>query len=293
MIKSMTAYGRSSISSPVGRWVVEIHSLNRRGLDIHLHLPPQLLCFDIEIRKWVGSILQRGQVSIRVTLQSEGMGPCLSEKYYDELKNLKSTWEGFATKLGYDNTQVTIPFLASQMQLVFAEQATLDTESALTYLNKAIHSALEDLMQMKLEEGKALAKDISSRLQGLEKNVSMIMQNSSVAVSKYKERLQEKLQEFSGIPDHDERILREVAILAEKLDVSEELTRLSSHLKQCSSYLESKDLSVGRTLDFLAQEMHREVNTIAAKCADKEISALIVLMKAEVEKIREQIQNIE
>jgi uncharacterized protein (TIGR00255 family) len=295
MIKSMTAFGRSCQNTPLGRLVVEVQSLNRKMLDIHLVLPKEFARFEIEIRKWIGDIICRGQVSVRIHLKSDD--PLFMQ--LPQLKELKSTWERVAIDLGYDPiSTVTLSFLVQQLPfLTQIEDESKETQMK-DLLKNGIEIALKELMGMKEREGKALAFDVEARLKTLSEQLNQIEDRSQVALEKYRQRLNEKMQEFyktSG--ETDDRMLREVvreiASFSEKLDVSEEETRLHSHIEQFQHLLNTSEKSIGKTLDFLTQELNREVNTLASKSADAELSLLTVAMKGEIEKIREQIQNIE
>ncbi len=295
MTKSMTAYSRASTTSPMGRFVVEIHSVNRKMLDMSIYLPRDLLRFDIEVRKWLAKYLERGQVTLRLSLQSEGVGGKMFESTLGQLKALKETWQRLSRELGYDSeAMVNLPFLASQMQTSTFIESKEDEEAIKEALKAAVESALQDLMQMKETEGKTLALDIQKRLQIIEETISVVEQKKEIPLLHYKNKLFERLKEV-GLPpaELDERMARELALLAEKMDVTEELVRLRAHLEQFRHHLFSKERSIGRTLDFLTQEMHREINTLGSKSCDTDISLCVVKMKGELEKIREQVQNIE
>jgi len=158
----------------------------------------------------------------------------------------------------------------------------------------ALDAALEQLIAMKLAEGEAISTDIRGRLEAIVEHTAAIEAAAPRAVERYRERLTERVQELAlELVDNEDRIVREVAILAEKLDITEELVRLRSHVEQFRTYLDGEDTGVGRTLDFLSQEMHRELNTIGNKAAELEITQRVVLAKSELEKIREQVQNVE
>ncbi len=286
----MTAYGRASRRAPTGRWVVEIHSVNRKMLDLHVNLPKEFLLFDRDVRKWVGGALQRGQVTVRIFMQEEGPVP---SHYASLLKEQKKNWERIASDLGYDPAQaVNLAFLVAQLQGLSLQEVVQEEEALRSSLKETLEEALEEVLRMKEREGSALGEDILKRLKFLEGCIPQLLEHAPLAAERYREKLRERLREFAG-GECDERILREVVLFAEKLDITEELTRLRSHVEQFYHLLESDEKSVGRTLDFLTQEMHREINTLAAKSSDSEVSFLGVKMKSELEKIREQIQNIE
>jgi uncharacterized protein (TIGR00255 family) len=291
-MKSMTAYSRASVKGPAGQFVVEIHSVNRRMLDIGVYLPKDMLRFDLDVRKWVSQVLERGQVTVRVTLISEEIESKLSS-HFTQLKTLKSGWDKLASDLGYDPRQaVDFPFLISQMQSIALPEH--DEEGLKKSLKEAVDIALQELLSMKETEGKNLAQDIQKRLKLIEENLAAIGLKKEEPYAHYRKKIFERLKEIGHLHgEAEERVAREVAILAERMDVTEELVRLRSHIDQFRQHLFSVEKAVGRTLDFLTQEMQREINTLGAKSADSETSLYVVRIKSELDKIREQVQNIE
>lgn len=288
----MTAYGRATKSTSIGQWVLELHCVNRRMLDISMHLSKELLRFDIEIRKWVSALMSRGQVTVRVYLLQEA---AMITQSSSSLKEMKGAWEKIAIELGYDpKDSISLSFLANQLSSFPTQSLIEDEQEVLNILKHLFQEASVQVLKMKETEGKALAEDIRSRLKIMEECFQPIGALAPDAAERYRNKLQARIQEVcTSEAECDERILREVAIYAEKLDITEELTRLHSHLEQFRSLLDSDEKSIGRTLDFLTQEMNREINTIASKSAETEISRLVVMCKSELEKIREQTQNIE
>lgn len=295
MIKSMTAYSRASGSSPLGRLVVEIHSVNRRMLDMSPSLPKELLRFDVEVRKWLGEWLERGQITVRASLQSEGLSGNLFPSYSSQLKALKEGWDKLAKELGYASEKtIDLPFLVSQMQWTPSTEIDEKEEAVRDSLKGVVEDALQQLMKMKETEGKSLASDIQKRLKLIEENLAAIELIKEQPLAHYRKKLIDRLKEVDHLHgEAEERVLREVALLAEKLDVTEELIRLCTHLEQFRRHLASQEKAIGRTLDFLTQEMHREINTLGSKSADSEISSYVIKIKSELDKIREQVQNIE
>lgn len=290
MIRSMTAYGRAQCQTPSGRWMIEIHSVNRKMLDIHVNLPKELLSLDLDVRKWIGEEIHRGQVTIRVYLESDKTAASIKT-----LKILKKRWDAIAEALGYEaKAMVDLPFLLEKLET----QAPEDEEKSLKAdLKKAIHLALKPYSEMKKREGEALAKDVRKRLNTIRRELKKIEKIAPQLKKRYQAKLQERLSGFFAHQSEErqveERLLREIVIYAEKVDGSEEITRLYSHMDQMEEMLLSKTESVGRALDFLMQEMGREIGTLTAKSGDHEISKLAVVIKSEIEKIREQVQNIE
>lgn len=279
----MTAFGRAAVSSPLGQWVVEIHSINRKFFDLSIYLPKELVRFDPEIRKWVSEAISRGQIALRIFSPLEGS---LSTTVHN-LKELKSFWDKTTKELGYSGV-VSIEFLMEQMRFLPQTIQGADEDTIKNSLKQAVEEALKDLIKMKEREGSALQKDIQARFKTIEQALAQIESKAGSSVSKYKEKMEQTLKEISyPKAELETRLLQEVALMAEKLDITEEITRLRSHLNQASS------TESGKTLEFLIQEMNREINTIAAKSSDLEITQQTIMMKAEVEKIREQLQNIE
>src|SRR5579871_6253013 len=190
MIKSMTAYSRASVSSPLGRFVIEIHSVNRRMLDMSLYLPKDFLRFDIEIRKWLSQYLERGQITLRMTLQAEGVGNRLFLNYSMQLKALKEGWDKIAKDLGFDpEKMVDLPFLVSQLQSIPSSESKEEEESLKDSLKEAVDTALQELMQMKEAEGKVLALDIQKRLKIIEENISAVELKKEFPLAHYRKKL--------------------------------------------------------------------------------------------------------
>lgn len=291
MVKSMTAYGRGVAKSPFGRWVVELHSVNRKMLDVHLMMPKEYLNFDLDVRKWIGERVGRGQVTARIAHHLAEGGTPVSAK---PLKELKKHWEKVAKELGYDpEEEIGLSFLLERMQMVSFEPSM--KEGALrASLQKAIFAALDEMDVMKAREGTHLAQDIRERLTAIEQAIKKVDAEAPKIIENYRKHLMESVRGlFPLTSENEERFYREAAFFAEKCQVTEELTRLASHIGQFRHFLSKKERSIGKTLDFLVQEMHREMNTIASKSIDSGVSQLSIVMRSECEKIREQIQNIE
>lgn len=294
MTKSMTAYGRTSHATPFGRLVIEVQSVNRKMLEINVYLPRDLLRFEVDLRKWLSSSIERGQVTVRVTLQADETGGGLWQAQAAQLKALKESWDVLARDLGCDPQNVDLRFLVEQLQKTSAFQ-TVEEEAP---MRKALEAALSDtlltLNKMKEQEGNVLEKEILKRLDIIKEALLVIESRKEVPLQRYQQKIRERLAEVSELsPELDEKIARELALLAEKMDITEEIVRLYSHMDQVRMHLSSSVKSIGRTLDFLVQEMNREINTLGSKSADTEVSTLVVKMKGELEKIREQVQNIE
>lgn len=285
----MTGFGRASLEASFGRITVEVQSVNRRYLEIFVSLPKELIRFEHHVRKVVNEKLTRGQVSIRVYLipNLEAIESLLPD--VEVLKELKKAWKKIAQDLGADPKKIDLSFIMQHLPQLPKQESGSDEDGS--SLIECVESAIKALKKMKKTEGKALSKDLSDRLKTLEKMVQEVEKNSGEASEKMRAKLLEKVQEVVGGQETDDRVLREVAVFAERVDTSEEITRFKSHIAQFKTLF--KEPVVGRKMDFLIQEMGREINTITSKAMEAKVSHLVVDMKSELEKMREQVQNIE
>lgn len=278
----MTAYGRG-FSGP---YLIEIHSVNRKGLELNLYLPRELLCYDIDIRKLLKEHLKRGSVTVRIT-KEKGKAELSDLPSVEVLAVLKEHYEKMAQTLQLDPQAINLPFLCNQLQLAGIEDVTkIDKQEVLS----GVKEAVVHLIAMKEQEGKVLLEDILDRSTQLESSIEDLAKYAKIAPEVLRAKLSEKLKLLQV---DQESIGKEVVLFSEKCDITEELVRLRSHLGQLNQLIQSKEIAVGRALDFLLVEVGRELNTIAAKSFQREITDQVPLMKAEVEKIREQVQNIE
>ena len=291
MLTSMTGFGRATIETSFGKLVAEIQSVNRRYLEIFVSLPKEFGRFEHDIRTWVGEQLARGQVSVRLHLLS---GPEAATELLPDLamlQKLKLGWEKIARALGYDPQTIDLPFL--MLYSPIQQKINLAEDKDLAAIEACIKEALQNLSEMRLKEGRALAADVKKRLASMKKNLEAIKEMAPEATERMRKNLAEKMKDLKASPELDERLLRETLLFADRVDISEEITRLGSHFSQFQGMLSSKEKTLGRKMDFLIQEMTREINTIGAKSLDANISHLVVELKSELEKIREQIQNLE
>lgn len=292
MLKSMTAYGRGEIQALEGHFVAEISSVNRKYLDLSLQLPKEFACFESEIRKWLGSQIFRGQVTLRVFFFSEGLSAIKVHPNIPLAKELKAAWDEIGEVLN-SKKDFQLSLLKDQPDIFTFDYSLDNKEEILKLLKEAIDQALKGFSLMKEKEGSSLQKDILDKLKDLKSDIDTIAQLAPNAVNKYREKLEKRLTELSsGSSDLDIRLMQEVAIFAEKLDTAEEITRFNSHLVQFQDTLNLNE-SVGKNLDFLIQELFRETNTLMSKSSDLQIVKLGLKIKNTLEKIREQIQNIE
>lgn len=295
MLKSMTAYGRATVVAPLGRFSVELQSVNRKHLEINTFLPSELIRYDGDIKKWIAEAIGRGQVSVRVSAAFEQNCPLKVMPNLALAKQVKSAWEALAQDLGLSLDSKQLTTILSRTDDILLYDADIEEEGAYRkILQEAAEAALSELIAMKITEGKALHADIATRINLLENYINEIAAKAPGATDRYRVKLLERIQEVLGASiENEERVLREVCVYAEKVDIAEELTRFNSHLQQARTLLEADVANVGKTLEFLVQEFNREANTIGSKSSDVDITRAVVGIKTELERIREQIQNIE
>ena len=297
MLRSMTAYGRSSNSVAFGRLVVEIQSVNKRHLDILISLPRELSHFETDVRRWVKEEVERGQVRVTVHAVFSEDTPLRAVANIPLARKLHSIWQEIGREVGLElsDTDLIQALLAQESELVRFEEELDEEQVYKEALKQGVSRALEHYVAMQEREGKALYEDISKRTNCLEEALEQIDQLKLQATEKTRERLVKRVMEMQDLAVEvtEERIVQEVALIAEKGDISEELTRVRSHLKQVRDLMLTQRRSVGKTLDFIAQELHRESNTIGSKVSDAAVSQWVIRMKTEIERIREQVQNVE
>lgn len=292
MIKSMTGFGRSEIAGHNRKFTVEIKAVNHRYLDVNIKMPKKLNYFESSIRTELKNYIARGKVDIFINY--EDMGENNSSVHYNRalaeeyLKYLGQMAEEF----GLDN-DVRVSTLSRYPDVFTMEEQSENEEEIWQDLKKAIDEAAQMFVDTRIVEGEHLRDDLISKLDSILGFVAFIEERSPQIIEEYKKRLQDKVQELLDDKNVDEtRLLTEVTIFADKVCVDEELVRLRSHIETTRNTLVEGG-SIGRKLDFLAQEMNREANTILSKSNDLEISNCGIELKTEIEKVREQIQNIE
>jgi uncharacterized protein (TIGR00255 family) len=293
-MKSMTGYGRGDSSQDGFKITVELSSVNRKQTEISMNLPREMELLEAQIRDVLNRLIARGRLSVRVSLHAGGSK--LSARMHLNVPLAKA----YARELGRLSKQLGLPGLVTLDHLVRApgvfqtdEQLAVE-EDFWPAVEKALKKALGQLLGMRAREGAHLAKDLAQRIAVMRKAVVQIQKHAPKVAERYRQQLLERIRtaglEAPGM--EDERLLKEVVYFADRSDISEELTRLQSHFQQFEDCQRSAE-PVGRTLDFLAQEMNREVNTIGSKANDSLISREVVVLKAELEKFREQAQNVE
>ena len=292
LIKSMTGYGRAVETVGGREFTVEIRSVNNRYLDCSVRLPRILSFAEDAVKQAVKTSVSRGKVDVYISVHTEGGEEVSVSLNKNVLEGYLTAMRQMVTEFGItDDISVSV---ASRLPDVFTvEKPEVDEERLLSDLMGVVNKALEGYDAMRCAEGAALDRDLRSRGQTILEFVSKVEAGNGKTVADYRTRLENKLREVLENTAIDEsRILTEAAIFADKVAVDEEIVRLRSHFKAFEDILSSKD-PAGRKLDFLMQEMNRETNTIGSKCTDVELARIVVDIKAELEKIREQTQNIE
>lgn len=292
MIRSMTGFGVGQAMAADEPLVVEIRSVNAKYCDVRPRLPRELASLEPALVRQIKGRLARGSVEVTVR-RGGGAGPALvpaidealAERLVQGLRGLRDRLQ-----LGGD---VSLDALLQVEGILRLEEAGIELGEAERALAEAADRALDALAQMREREGEALLADLQGRLATLQRIHDALVEEAPRGVQQRRERMETRLQELSqGVEVEPQRLAQEVAILAERSDISEELTRLQAHLDHFSRLLEEEE-PVGRRLDFLVQEMNREANTIASKASWLDSAAIVVDLKAEIERIREQIQNVE
>lgn len=292
MVKSMTGYGRAVEMVNGREFTVEIRSVNNRYLDCTVKLPRALSFAEDTVKQAVKASISRGKVDVFVSQRSEGM-PEVTVSLNRDVAAAYIRAMGQMAEEFQIREDISVA-LVSQMSDVFTvDRPQVDEEQLLADLMQVVHHALEGYDAMRSREGEALKADLTGRGNTIRSLVSQVEEGNPQTVADYRTRLYQKLQEVLANTAIDEsRILTEAAIFADKVAVDEETVRLRSHLEQMDSMLATGG-PIGRKLDFLLQEMNREANTIGSKCTDLRLARVVVDIKAELEKIREQTQNIE
>ncbi len=292
MIKSMTGFGRCEVAENNRRFTVEIKAVNHRYLDVNIKIPKALNYFESAVRSELKRYISRGKVDVFITYEDLSEHTCKvrynKEVAQEYLLYLKQMAEDF----GLDN-DIRVSSLSKYPEVFTMEEAGADEEELWKELQKAVEGAARMFVESRVTEGERLKEDLLEKLDGMLGLVDFISERSPQLVAEYRRRLEDKVKELLGDNTLDEsRILTEVTIFADKICVDEEIVRLRSHIETTREALREGG-SIGRKLDFIAQEMNREANTTLSKSNDLEISNRAIELKTEIEKVREQIQNIE
>lgn len=292
MIKSMTGFGRFETTDGNRKFTVEMKTVNHRYLDVNIKMPKKLNFFESAIRASLKDYIQRGKVDIFISYED------LNENNYSIRynKDIAATYMQYMNEIEKDfglQNDVRVSTLAKCPEVFSMEEVDVDEEEMWKELEKAVIGAAKGVSDTRIKEGENLKADLIEKLDGMLTHVDYIIARSPELVAEYRNKLEEKVRELIGNGTIDEsRILTEVTIFADKVCVDEEVVRLKSHIESTKKNLTDGG-SVGRKLDFIAQEMNREANTILSKANDLDISNHAIELKTEIEKVREQIQNIE
>ena len=292
MVKSMTGYGRAVETVNGREFTVELRSVNNRYLDCTVKLPRTLSFAEDAVKQAVKGAISRGKVDVFISMRSEGaqdvkitLNTAMVEGYLGAMRQMSADYGV--------RDDISVSLLSRMPDVFTVEKPDADEEQLLSDLMSVVNKALASYDTMRTTEGKALENDLRSRGQTILELVAKVEAGSGQTVIDYRTRLENKLKEVLANTAIDEsRILTEAAIFADKVAVDEETVRLRSHLDQMNNMLTTGG-AIGRKLDFLLQEMNRESNTIGSKCSDVNLARIVVEIKAELEKIREQTQNIE
>lgn len=293
MIKSMTGFGRCEVSEGDRKFTVEMKGVNHRYLDANIRMPKKLNFFDSAIRTVLKQYVTRGKVDIFITYEDFAenqvalkYNESLAKEYLDAFKKMEETF-------GLEN-DIRVSTVSRCPEVLTMEEQSADEDELWKGLKKALEGAMKQFVETRGIEGENLKNDIIAKLDGMSEKVACIEVRSPEIVAEYRAKLEEKVKELLADTQMDEgRIAAEVVIFADKICTDEEVVRLKSHIAHMKETFATEENGIGRKLDFIAQEMNREANTILSKANDIEVSNYAIDLKTEIEKVREQIQNIE
>jgi uncharacterized protein (TIGR00255 family) len=291
-MQSMTGYGRSEVRHAHLALTVEARSVNHRYLDISLRYPRLYAPLEARMKQRVSAYFTRGRIDITLVQQESSdtrrallLDHTLAQQYYDALQRLQESLHLPGT--------IDLSLMAGLRDVFKVEESAADVESDWDLIAQGLDAALQALHSMRRQEGEALSRDFHLRLQAMVQQIRSIRQRVPQVVVEYRQRLEQRVKElFAQFELDPNRVAQEAILFAERADITEELTRLEAHMQAFTRLLSSSE-AVGRKIEFLVQEMHREVNTIGSKSNDTAISHSVIELKSELERMREQIQNIE
>jgi uncharacterized protein (TIGR00255 family) len=293
-MKSMTGYGRGECAQDGFKLTVELSSVNRKQAEVSVALPRELEMLEAQVRETIHRAVARGRVNARVSLHA-AEGKLSARKHINHAlaKDYTAEFARLAKALKISG-EITLDQVLRAPGVFHTDEELAGTEDLWPAAEKALNAALGALLKMREREGAHLAKDLSARIGVMQKSVALVQKQAPLTAENYRKQLLERVKAagIENIAADDERLLKEIVLFADRSDITEELTRLQSHFVQFADCCKSKE-PVGRTLDFLAQEMNREINTIGSKANDAVISREVVTLKAELERFREQAQNVE
>ncbi|WP_058485305.1 YicC/YloC family endoribonuclease [Defluviitalea phaphyphila] len=292
MIRSMTGYGRGESILDDKKFIVELRSLNHRYSDINIRIPRNINFLEEKVRNFLKCKISRGKIDVFISFESNlqdnveiSLNETLVDAYINELNKIK-------LKSGVID-DISVSLIAKFPDVIMVTQKEEDEDFLWNLLKQALDKALDAFIFMREKEGEKLKQDLLYKISECEKYLENIKKRSPYVVKEYREKLEKRIEEILPNNSLDQnRIMEEVVLFAEKCSIDEEVIRLGSHIDQFREILNTEDV-VGRKLDFLVQEMNREVNTIGTKANDLSITRFVIELKSEIEKIREQIQNIE
>lgn len=291
MVKSMTGFGRAETNAEAYRILVEMKSVNHRFCEINIRMPKQFLSLEDKIKRVIASSVKRGRVEVFITIEGQGLSEkqvnvdwVLLSGYIQSLQQVKDTYQ--------ISSSIQISDILQLENVFFVTEEEMNLHELEDSLLENVHTATKQMVTMRSIEGEQLQKDIIEHVSHIENTALELQSYSPLVVEAYRQRLEKKLKEYVGSVIDEQRLITEAAIFSDKADINEELKRIHSHIAQFTFSLKSGE-SIGRKLDFLVQELNREVNTIGSKANDAKIANYVVEMKACIEKIKEQVQNIE
>lgn len=293
MTKSMTGFGRGECSNGNYHLKIEIKTVNHRYNDINIKMPRHMNYAEENMKNIIKNKISRGKVDVYVNLEYIDGAPIDIKADIDLARSYKETLEEINRELSLSG-DIRINNVLSLSDIIKTERKEIDEEALWEVVEESLNMAVEDVMMMKLREGAELEKDMIAHLKEIENILEVVEKRSPVVVTEYKEKLNVRINDLldKDISVDEEKLSQEVAYFADKSNINEEIIRLKSHINQFEKILAEEE-TVGRKLDFLIQEMNREINTIGSKANDIEISTSVVNIKAEIEQIREQVQNVE
>lgn len=292
MIKSMTGFGRCEVVENNRKFAVEIKSVNHRYLDVNIKMPKALNFFESAIRSELKNYISRGKVDVFVSCENFAESTSTVRYHRETAEEYRNYLRQMAEEFGLKD-DVSVSTLARFPEIFTMEETSVDEEELWKELRKAVTGAAEMFVETRVVEGERLREDLIGKLDGMQDMVDFVAERSPQIVTEYRRKLEDKVRELLGDTSVDEaRLLTEVTIFADKSCVDEEIVRLRSHIEATRETLLTGG-AVGRKLDFIAQEMNREANTMLSKANDLEVSNCAIELKTEIEKVREQIQNIE
>ncbi|MBU7592060.1 YicC/YloC family endoribonuclease [Metabacillus halosaccharovorans] len=291
MVRSMTGFGRASGHIKSCLFTVEMKSVNHRFLDIHLKMPKQLMNMEDKIRKLISKSISRGRIEVYINVEGEVLTTKSIQVDWDLIDQYVSSLQQIKSRLSIDE-QLSLQHILALDGAIEVQKESVSSNALENGILELVNSAVKELSLMRKVEGEHLAADLNQRLTLLSQINDQLEKFAPIVVGNYQERISNRVAEFISGKLDENRILTEVALFADKADIMEEITRIHSHIQQFRDSLTFSE-PIGRKLDFLVQELNREANTIGSKANDSQIAKNVVELKSIIEKLKEQVQNIE